>query len=66
MCSACKAETPCDHPSKDCAAFAGEYCADCQHSPIPPKRRKAAPLGRKRDRTVVPRRRVTQRRSRGR
>ncbi len=27
MCFACKADTPCEHPTKDCAAVAGEYGA---------------------------------------
>jgi hypothetical protein len=47
MCFACKTETRCDHPVKDCPAVEGEYCVTCHHdsSVAQPPRRKSASLG---------------------
>jgi hypothetical protein len=47
MCVACKVETSCEHPLKDCATIEGEYCIVCHHHSSMPSlaRRKPAPLG---------------------
>jgi hypothetical protein len=47
MCIACKADTPCEHSLKECAAIEGEYCIVCHHRSSLPNlaRPKPAPLG---------------------